>query len=146
MRNNSQRYKTKQLFIWKTKESVSWLYSSYRVSSLFYLTILFLIRFALVDFGLAQTYEKKNENIFEYESTNARKSNNTKGESTPVKHNLISLPKNYKQNSKETNSSTTSRISVTNSSKLNLDISQDKNNEVDLMPIAPAKENKLGIK
>jgi hypothetical protein len=107
----------------------------------FNLTILFLIRFALVDFGLAQTYEKKNENIFEYESTNARKSNNTKGESTPVKHNLISLPKNYKQNSKET----TSRISVTNSSKLNLDTSQDKNAEVDLMPIAPAKENKLGI-
>jgi len=105
----------------------------------------FKIRFALVDFGLAQTYEKKNENIFEYESTNARKSNNTKGETTPVKHNLIFLPKTYKQNSKETNSSTTSRISVTNSSKLNLDTSQDKNHEVDLMPIAPAKENKLGI-
>jgi len=55
------------------------------------------------------------------------------------------LAKNYKQNSKETINSTTSRISVTNSSKLNLDTSQDKNAEVDLMPIAPAKENKLGI-
>lgn len=47
--------------------------------------------FALVDFGLAQTYEKKSENVFEYESTNAKSKAAT--DSTPVKHNLISLAK-----------------------------------------------------
>lgn len=52
----------------------------------------------MVDFGLAQSFDKTSENIFEYEST---KKSNLKAE-TPIKHNMISL-------SKKTISSTTNQ-------------------------------------
>lgn len=53
--------------------------------------------FALVDFGLAQYFDKKSENIFEYESTTAKKGN-PKIDTTPAKH-MIALTKKGSRNS-----------------------------------------------
>ena len=50
-----------------------------------------MFRFSLVDFGLAQTYDRKVENIFEYESTSIKRANSFKLDKTPIKHNFISL-------------------------------------------------------
>lgn len=52
-------------------------------------------QYALVDFGLAQSYDKTSENIFEYEST--RKS--VSKIETPVKRNMISLSKKNQSSS-----------------------------------------------
>ena len=47
----------------------------------------------MVDFGLAQSYDKSSENIFAYELNSNKKANPSKLENTPTKHNLISLTK-----------------------------------------------------
>ncbi|CAF0937734.1 unnamed protein product [Brachionus calyciflorus] len=46
--------------------------------------------YALVDFGLAQTYDSSSENIFTYEKLNKNRSNH-QSENTPDKKNLISI-------------------------------------------------------
>lgn len=54
--------------------------------------------FALVDFGLAQYFDKRSENIFEYESSLAKKCNN-KVETTQPKHMIALNKKNTLKNS-----------------------------------------------
>ncbi len=99
-------------------------------------------RFALVDFGLAQTYEKKNEIVFDYESTFAKKSSNNKSEAIPAKHNLIFLSKDNKKNSQEKKN----KQSITTTIEENLTCKQ-KNGKEELIPITPLiinADHKLG--
>lgn len=103
-----------------------------------------MFRFALVDFGLAQSYEKK-ENIFDYESTAIKKLSTAKGECTPIKHNLIALSKKSSKTTSTPNSTNASSRLVLdkNPTKLASIINQN-NVEASSMPHAPAKDNKTG--
>ena len=94
--------------------------------------------FALVDFGLAQTYDKTSENIFEYESANSKKSSNPKVE-TP-KH-MIALAKKPKGTPKNSTTTQSSHLVLTAPKNINSIVSK---NDTNSMPHTPNKEGNQG--
>lgn len=84
----------------------------------------------MVDFGLAQTYDKSSENIFTYEKLNKTKFN-TQNENSPAKKNLIAI--NPKKSSG-------SHLVLTAPKNQN---NQQSKTEVNSLPHAPNKEKSL---
>lgn len=81
----------------------------------------------MVDFGLAQTYDRTSENIFDYEKLNKNKLN-TQNENSPAKKNLIAI--NLKKNSNTGSHlvlTTPKKQSVTEGNSLPHVLSKDKN-------------------
>lgn len=90
------------------------------------------IRFALVDFGLAQTYEKSSaENVFVYEKLNLNKRQAPPGGEIAGKKNLIAVP-----NSKK---STSAHLILTNTQQNRSSASVAKT-DVNSMPDGPKKD------
>ena len=107
----------------------------------------------MVDFGLAQSYDKSSENIFAYELSSNKKANPCKLESTPTKHNLISLTKknaNCKTPgtpmlaSTSTPSHTSQHLVLQNPKRLNSILNESKP-DANSLPHTPTKETKQGI-
>ena len=93
--------------------------------------------YALVDFGLAQYYDKSTENIFNLESLSNKK-NLTTNENTPIRKNLISLSKKTPSTTIAT-SNTSSHLVLKNPKNPINDLAQEKS-EMNSLPHTPSND------
>jgi len=82
-------------------------------------------RFALVDFGLAQAYDRTCENLFEYEKPK-KPSLNVPNENTPIRKNLIALTPSKKVSSTSTTNANSSSAMIHSSSTSHLVLTNPK--------------------
>lgn len=105
----------------------------------------------MVDFGLAQAYDKSSENIFVYEKLNKTKST-TKTENSPLKKNLIAISSSkrssmYNNNNNNNNNNNSINSNNSNSTSSHLILTKNQVNqskaEINSLPHAPSKESFL---
>ena len=93
--------------------------------------------YALVDFGLAQYYDKSTENIFNLDELLSNKKTSSANDCTPIRKNLISLSKKTPSTTIATNAAS-HLVLKTPKNPVN-DLTQDKN-EINSLPHTPSND------